>query len=52
MLVWARPPAPLLPAVGDTIPINYNNKKYFIDIIEARPGDAISVIETDCNVGA
>jgi ubiquitin fusion degradation protein 1 len=36
--------------VGDTIPINYNNKKYFIDIIEARPGDAISVIETDCNV--
>lgn len=36
--------------VGDTIPINYNNKKYFIDIIEAKPGDAISVIETDCNV--
>ena len=36
--------------MGDTIPINYNNKKYFIDIIEARPGDAISVIETDCNV--
>ncbi len=37
-------------AVGDTIPINYNNKRYFIDIIEAKPGDAISVIETDCNV--
>ncbi|KAL4431959.1 hypothetical protein ABPG77_000226 [Micractinium sp. CCAP 211/92] len=36
--------------VGDTIPINYNNKRYFIDIIEAKPGDAISVIETDCNV--
>ncbi len=40
---------PLL-AVGDTIPINYNNKRYFIDIIEAKPGSAISVIETDCNV--
>lgn len=40
----------LPPAVGDTIPINYNNKRYFIDIIEAKPGDAISVIETDCNV--
>ena len=37
-------------AVGDTIPIAYNNRKYFIDIVEARPGDAISVIETDCNV--
>lgn len=36
--------------VGDTIPINYNNKKYFIDIIEAKPGASISVIETDCNV--
>ncbi|PRW59790.1 ubiquitin fusion degradation 1-like protein isoform X1 [Chlorella sorokiniana] len=36
--------------VGDTIPINYNNKRYFIDIIEAKPGQAISVIETDCNV--
>jgi hypothetical protein len=36
--------------VGDTIPINYNNKRYFIDIVEAKPGDAISVIETDCNV--
>lgn len=36
--------------VGDTIPIHYNNKSYFIDIIEAKPADAISVIETDCNV--
>lgn len=35
---------------GDTIPINYNNKKYFIDIVDAKPSDAISVIETDCNV--
>ena len=36
--------------VGDTIPIHYNNKSYFIDIIEAKPEAAISVIETDCNV--
>ena len=36
--------------MGDTIPINYNNKKYFIDIVEAKPQDAISVIETDCQV--
>jgi len=36
--------------VGDTIPIHYNNKSYFIDIIEAKPENAISVIETDCNV--
>jgi ubiquitin fusion degradation protein 1 len=36
--------------VGDTIPIHYNNKSYFIDIIEAKPANAISVIETDCNV--
>jgi hypothetical protein len=39
-------------AVGDTVPINYNNRRYFIDIIEAKPADAISVIETDCNVRA
>eukprot|EP00887_Chlorella_sp_A99_P006719 scaffold3.g6719.t1 len=37
-------------SVGDTIPINYNNKKYFIDIVEAKPQPAISVIETDCQV--
>jgi ubiquitin fusion degradation protein 1 len=37
-------------SVGDTIPIQYNNRKYFIDIVEAKPADAISVIETDCNV--
>ena len=36
--------------VGDTIPIHYNEKTYWINIIEAKPADAISVIETDCNV--
>lgn len=36
--------------VGDTIPIHYNNKVYQIDIVDAKPAEAISVIETDCNV--
>ena len=43
------PPFPIF-AVGDTIPIHYNNKKFSIDIIEAKPSDAISVVETDCSV--
>lgn len=36
--------------VGDTIPIYYNDRVYQINIIESKPADAISVIETDCNV--
>jgi len=36
--------------VGDTIPICYNDRMYQINIIESKPEDAISVIETDCNV--
>ena len=36
--------------VGDQITINYNNRQYFIDIVEAKPQAAISVIETDCEV--
>ena len=36
--------------VGDTITIHYNNRKYFIDIIEAKPQNSITVIETDCEV--
>ena len=36
--------------VGDTIPIHYNSKVYQIDIVDAKPAEAISVIETDCNV--
>lgn len=30
--------------------VHYNNKKYYIDVVEAKPGNAISVIETDCEV--
>ena len=36
--------------VGDAICVHYNNKKYFIDVIEARPANAIGVIDTDCQV--
>lgn len=30
--------------------VAYNNKKYYIDIIESKPANAISIIETDCEV--
>mmetsp|Transcript_13154 Transcript_13154/g.37034 ORF Transcript_13154/g.37034 Transcript_13154/m.37034 type:complete len:342 (+) Transcript_13154:243-1268(+) len=36
--------------VGDTILVPYNNKNYYIDIIEAKPQDAVSIVETDCEV--
>lgn len=35
---------------GDSIAINYNDKTYYIDVLEVAPGDAISIIETDVNV--
>lgn len=35
---------------GDSIMVAYNNKKYYIDIVEAKPSNAISIIETDCEV--
>lgn len=34
---------------GDTIAINYNDKTYYIDVLEVAPGNAISIIETDVN---
>lgn len=36
--------------VGDAICVYYNNRKYFIDVVEAKPAPAISVIDTDCEV--
>ncbi|KAL0561101.1 hypothetical protein IC582_001519 [Cucumis melo] len=33
---------------GDSIMVAYNNKKYYIDIVETKPSNAISIIETDC----
>ncbi|XP_059647571.1 uncharacterized protein LOC132293926 isoform X2 [Cornus florida] len=35
---------------GDSIMVAYNSKKYFIDIMETKPSNAISIIETDCEV--
>lgn len=37
-------------SLGDNIVLNYNNRQYEIEIKETKPGNAISVIETDCNV--
>ncbi|KXZ51901.1 hypothetical protein GPECTOR_11g334 [Gonium pectorale] len=36
--------------VGDCFVVNYNNKNYEIEVKDAKPGPAISVIETDCQV--
>ncbi|KAL8129240.1 hypothetical protein V2J09_018395 [Rumex salicifolius] len=35
---------------GDSIMVAYNNKRYYIDIVETKPSNAISIIETDCEV--
>ncbi|KAM2614349.1 hypothetical protein TB2_028984 [Malus domestica] len=35
---------------GDTIMVPYNNKQYYINIVETKPSPAISIIETDCEV--
>ncbi|KAK1305423.1 hypothetical protein QJS10_CPB11g02219 [Acorus calamus] len=35
---------------GDSIMMAYNNKKYYINIIETKPSNAVSIIETDCEV--
>ncbi|CAI0393373.1 unnamed protein product [Linum tenue] len=35
---------------GDTILVAYNDKKYYINIVETKPSAAVSVVETDCEV--
>lgn len=35
---------------GDTFVIEYNDKKFYIDVLKVRPDAAISVVETDVNV--
>ncbi|CAN1231240.1 Ubiquitin recognition factor in ER-associated degradation protein 1, partial [Linum grandiflorum] len=35
---------------GDTIMVAYNNKKFYINIVEAKPSSAVSIVETDCEV--
>ena len=36
--------------VGDTICLQYNKKKYLLDVREVKPSDAACIIETDCEV--
>jgi ubiquitin fusion degradation protein 1 len=35
---------------GDTILLPYENKKYYMDIIETKPCNAIGITDTDCEV--
>lgn len=32
-------------SIGDSIMISYNEKRYFIDILETKPQDAVSIVE-------
>lgn len=36
--------------IGDTIMLTHDQNHYYIDILETKPSDAISVFETDCEV--
>ncbi|GFY99833.1 ubiquitin fusion degradation 1 [Actinidia rufa] len=36
---------------GDTIVLNHDHNSYYFDILETKPSSAISVVETDCEVG-
>ncbi|WOG83685.1 hypothetical protein DCAR_0102862 [Daucus carota subsp. sativus] len=38
------------PCAGDSSMVAYNNRKYYIDIIEAKPSNGTSIIETDCEM--
>ena len=35
---------------NDTFVVQYNNKRYHIDVVEAKPKPAVTIIETDCEV--
>ena len=35
---------------GDVICIPYNNKNYYLELMDVKPQDAACIIETDCNV--
>ena len=36
--------------VGDSILIDYNNRRYYVDIVEAKPNNAVCIVDTDCEV--
>ncbi|XP_028765645.1 ubiquitin fusion degradation protein 1 homolog isoform X2 [Neltuma alba] len=35
---------------GDSFMVAYNNQKYYIDVIETKPANAITITDTDCEV--
>ncbi|KAI3454175.1 hypothetical protein Pfo_010838 [Paulownia fortunei] len=35
---------------GDTIMVKHNQRDFYFDVLEVMPGDAVSLIETDCQV--
>jgi ubiquitin fusion degradation protein 1 len=35
---------------GDSFVVHYNDREYELEVRESRPGDAVSIIETDCQV--
>jgi ubiquitin fusion degradation protein 1 len=35
---------------GDVIQFSYNEKKFAFNVLEVRPGNAVSIVETDMNV--
>ncbi|XP_071177901.1 ubiquitin recognition factor in ER-associated degradation protein 1-like [Mytilus edulis] len=35
---------------GDVIPIKYNEREYYLQVLETKPDDAISIIDCDMNV--
>ncbi|CAO1947347.1 unnamed protein product [Urochloa humidicola] len=37
-------------STGDSIMVAYNSKKYYIDIVETKPSNAICIIKADCMV--
>mmetsp|Transcript_48187 Transcript_48187/g.85584 ORF Transcript_48187/g.85584 Transcript_48187/m.85584 type:complete len:421 (+) Transcript_48187:36-1298(+) len=36
--------------VGDSFAVDYNGQKYGIEVVELRPSDAVSIVETDVQV--
>ncbi|OEL26277.1 Ubiquitin fusion degradation protein 1-like protein [Dichanthelium oligosanthes] len=35
---------------GDTVMVSYNDRRYYINIVETKPASAVSIIDTDCEV--
>lgn len=37
-------------SAGDTIMVMHDKKRFYIDVVETKPSDAIHIIDTDCEV--